>query len=207
MACDWSPSSVNSVTMLKLSYFEAIQQKIVPQLVIDEHRMANGEWRMVRRAAPNLLRRADGQESAGLGKAGVIAASRAEADALQVVAQQLDLHAAPRAVGPRVSGDVAERIARRQLLADLVEHALEVFRDRGEKCLAAGCLRGALQLAPLLHPAAARLMLEISDRIHGYVRGFEQVQHVPERQRARRVAAVGVEHEHLLAVLILGAVQ
>ena len=50
-------------------------------------------------------------------------------------------------------------------------------------------------------------MLEVADRVDGDVGRLHEVEHVVERQRAGRVAAVGVEHQDLLPVLALRAVE
>ena len=50
-------------------------------------------------------------------------------------------------------------------------------------------------------------MLEVADGVDRDVGGPQQIEHVAERERAAGVAAVGVEDEDLLAVLLGGAVE
>src|SRR5919107_5785054 len=77
----WSPRSSKSVTRLKRSYFDAIDPWIVPRLPAEAGRGLPRLGRPVGREIPG---------------------TRAEADAFQVLAQQLDFDRAPRAVGAGV---------------------------------------------------------------------------------------------------------
>ena len=66
--------------------------------------------------------------------------------------------------------------------------------------------RDAFELGALLHPAAA-LVLHVADGVDRDVGRLAEGEHVAEGERASRVAAVGVEDQHLLPVLALGAVE
>src|SRR5262249_10037873 len=187
----WSPFSSKSVTRLKRSYFEAIELLSVPRPAT--HAAASpafvGRWTL----------RSCGLDSSGDGlEGGEIPGTGAELDALERV-EEPDLHAAPGAVGAGVGRDVTERIARGDFLADLVEDALEIPGGAGEERNAAGRDGEPFEVGALLHPAAA-LVLQVADRIHRDIGRLDQVEHVVEGQRAGRVAAVGVEDEHFLAV-------
>src|SRR4051812_31675285 len=127
----WSPRSSKSVTRLKRSYFDAMEQKIVPQGV----------------DRPNL-------GSLGGFVGGEVAGARAQARALEVLAKQPDLHGSPGAVRSRVRRQVPQRVARGELLPDLLEYAVEILRDAGEVRLAAAQAADAFELAALLHAAA-----------------------------------------------------
>src|SRR5262245_57622539 len=126
---------------------------------------------------------------------------RAGADlgALQIGTLQLDFDFAELPVGRRIGRLVAERVPGSELVQDLCVELVYLIRRRRKEFVAAGLARDLLHAHLLRHPAAARLVLEVADRVDDRVAKPQQILQLVERHAAGAVAAVGVQQDHVLS--------
>src|SRR5437764_261600 len=133
MAVGWSPRSSKSVSRVKRSEVDDIDEQVRSPDATTYGRVPTRQ-----RGLPRSDRRLPVSADL-LGR--VVAGPRAHFDVLQIGPRHLDFHLAETAVGRSVRRHIADRVARQQLVEDLCVDGVNLLGGAWKKRIAAGLAR------------------------------------------------------------------